>query len=174
MTSRPWATAVTAVAVSLALVGASGCGSTPLGGTPGKDIQVLPDSTVPHQLNGLTVKPERVTKALKKARHAYVDAVGFYSLRHERVVQGTIEVARFGPGARLSDKSFRQRIVTDVSPGTPIDVNVGSSIVFQSAGTKSTVDIWFSKGRMVILTVLDTYTGGRGLLEQTLAALPAT
>lgn len=174
MTSRPWATAGAAVAMSLVLTGTSGCGSKPLGGTPGKAITVLPDTTVPKTLNGLTVKPERVTKALKQAKHAYVDAVGFYSLRKERIVQGTIEVARFGAGARLGDKGFRDQIIIDVSPGTPSAVNVGSSIINQSSGTKSTVDVWFSKGRMVILTVLESYPGARGLLEQTLAALPAT
>jgi hypothetical protein len=173
MTSRPRAAAVIAVALSAAL-GLSGCGKTALTGTAGKDIKVLPASTLPKTLNGLAVKAEKVTKALQQAKHSYVDAVGFYSLRQEKVVQGTIQVSHFGPSARLDSSDFRTQIVGQASPGRPAPVNVGGTTVSQSLGTKSTVTIWFSKGRMVVLTVLLSYQGARGLLEQTLVALPAT
>lgn len=173
MTSRSLSAAVAAVVASALLL--TGCGGKePLGGTAGKDIKVLPASTVPSPLAGLTVKQETVTKALAKAKHSYVNAVGFYSLRKGKVVQGTIQVSQFGPEARLDDKGFRTQIVQEASPGAPEDVNVGGKVIQQSVGTKSAVSVWFSKDRMVILTVLKTYTGGRGLLEQALIALPAT
>lgn len=173
MRARPWGSAPAAAAVVAALL-LAGCGQQALGGTAGKDIKVLPASTVPGTLAGLTVKPEKVTKALQKAKHSYVNAVGFYSLRKGKVVQGTLQVSQFGPEARLEQASFKERIVQEASPGAATGVNVGGKIVQQSAGTKSTVSIWFSKERMVVLTVLNTYTGARGLLEQALVALPAS
>jgi hypothetical protein len=168
MIGRRWAAAAAAVAV----LATTGCGTPALTGTAGKDIAVLPASTVPKKLNGLAVKPEKVTKALAQAKHSYVDAVGFYSLREDDVVQGTLQVARFGPSARLSSADFRRQVILNASPGTPSDVNVGGTSIQQSSGTKSTVSIWFSEGRLIVLTVLATYTGARGLLEQTVEALP--
>jgi hypothetical protein len=172
MTRRPWA-ALLAVAVASALL-LTGCGKEELGGTPGKQIKVLPASTVPATIAGLSVKPEKVNKALEKAKHSYVNAVGFYSLRKGKTVQGTLQVSQFGPEARLEEQDFRTEIVQQASPGAAEPVNVGGKTVQQSGGTKSTVSVWFSEDRMVILTVLKSYTGGRSLLEQTLVALPAT
>lgn len=170
MTSRRWAAALAAVA----LLGLAGCGEAELTGTPGKDIKTLPVTTVPKVLNGLAVKPEKVTKALEQAKQSYVDAVGFYSLRKDNVVQGTIQVSEFGPSARLGDPEFRTQIINQSSPGTPATVNVNGTGVQQSTGTKSTVSIWFSEDRFVVLTVLKSYLGARGLLEQTVVALPGT
>lgn len=165
-------TAVVAVALSATLAGTTGCGGPELTGTAGKDIAVLPASTVPARFGELTVNPEDVAKALEQAKHSYVDAVGFYSLRKGKVVQGTLQIARFGPSARLGSEQFRNEIIQQSSPGSPTAVNVGSAIISQSNGTKSTVSVWFSQERLVVLTVLSTYLGGRGLLEQTLTALP--
>ncbi len=171
MRTRFRVTALAAVATALLL---SGCGKEALGGTSGKNIKVLPASTLPATINGLAVKQERVTKALSAAKHSYVNGVGFFSLREDKVVQGTIQVSMFGPEARLSDDKFREQVITQSSPSIPTPVNVGGATVLQSDGTKATVSIWFSEERMVVLTVLNGYTGGRGLLEQALVALPAT
>lgn len=173
---RPTRAPLGALVVLLA-VALSGCGDSKpqLTGTPGKDIKVLPASTMPKTVNGLSVKPEVVTKALRQAKQSYVDAVGFYSLRNEeKRVQGTVQVSSFGPSARLDDPEFRRQIVLQSSPGTPTSVNVAGTTVQQSVGTKSTVSIWFSEDRLVVLTALKTYTGTRGLLEQTVAALPGS
>ncbi len=160
------------VVVALAL---TGCGKAELTGTPGKDITTLPVSTLPTKVGPLTVKAEVVDKALKKAKQSYVDAIGFYSLRNEeKRVQGTVQISSFGPSARLDDPDFRRQIVLGSSPGTPTTVNVSGTNVQQSTGTKSTVSIWFSEDRLVVLTVLKTYNGGRGLLEQTVVALPGS
>lgn len=156
------------------LLGLTGCGTPALTGTAGKDIKRLPASTLPKELSGLTVKPENISKDLKKAKHSYVDAVGFFTLRQAKVVQGTIQISRFGPSARLDSEDFRKQIITQSSPGAASIVNVGGAAISQSLGTKSTVSIWFSKGRLVVLNTLLSYPGGRGLLEQTLVALPAT
>ena len=75
-------------------------------------------------------------------------------------MQGTVQVSTFGPAARLDDQEFRQQIVLQSSPGTPTTVNVSGTDVQQSTGTKSTVSIWFSEDRIVVLTVLNSYTGG--------------
>jgi hypothetical protein len=163
--------AIAAVALSL-LLGLTGCGTEPLTGTVGKDIKALPASTLPKTLNGLTVKAENVKKGLKQASHSYVDAVGFFTLRQARVVQGTIQISHFGPSARLSSKEFRNQIIAQASPGQPASVNIAGQSISQSLGTKSTVSIWYSKGRLVVLTVLLSYPSSRGLLEQALVALP--
>lgn len=172
MTRQP-PTAALAAAALLAVL-ASGCAKEALGGTAGKDIKSLPAKTLPAKLGALTVKQENVKKALAEAEHSYANAVGFYSLREDKMVQATVQVSEFGPEARLGDKDFRKQLVDQSSPGTATALNVGSGTVMQSTGTKSTVSIWFSKGRMVVLTVLSSYDGARGLLEQALVALPAT
>ncbi|MCW2544230.1 MAG: hypothetical protein JWM40_1782 [Frankiales bacterium] len=172
MTRWPRAAAIAAVAV-LAVV-TSGCGKQVLGGTAGADIKALPASTLPREISGLTVKQESITKPLKQTKHSYADAIGFYSLRQDKVVQATVQVSQLGPEARLEDEGFRQQLVDQSSPGTAVPLTIGESTVMQSTGTKATVSIWFSQERMVLLTVLSTYDGARGLLEQTLAALPAT
>lgn len=157
----------------LAAASLSACGQAQLTGTPGKEIKPLPATELPAKLAGLTVKPETVTKALAKAKQSYVDRVGFYSLRDaDKVVQATIQLSAFGPSARLDDPEFRRQIVLQSSPGAPAPVDVAGTQVQQSTGTKSTVSIWFSEDRLVVLTVLLTYNGGRGLLEQTVKALP--
>lgn len=173
---RPLRAPLTAVMLAAALA-LTGCGDDKptLTGTKGSDIKVLPASTLPKTINGLTVKPEVVTKALRQAKQSYVNKVGFYSLRNEeKRVQGTVQVSSFGPSARLDDPEFRREIVLQSSPGSPTPVDVSGTSVQQSVGTKSTVSIWFSQDRLVVLTVLKTYTGGRGLLEQTVAALPGS
>jgi len=162
------------VAVASLLLGSTGCGKKELTGTAGKDIKILPANTLPRELAGLTVKQENVAKATKQAKHSYVDAVGFYTLRQDKRVQGTVQVSRFNDSARLEDADFKTELVQRTSPGTPVAINVGNTTVQQSTGTKSTVSIWFSKGRMIVLTVLLAYTGSRGLLEQALVELPAT
>jgi len=172
MTRPLWArSSVALLVVGLALV--TGCGKAELTGTPGKDITTLPVNTLPKKLGPLSVAPEKVTKALKQAKQSYVDSVGFYSLRNtEKVVQGTVQVSRFGPSARLDDDEFRRQLILQSSPGAPSAVNVAGTPVQQSTGTKSTVSIWFSQDRLIVLTVLKTYDGGRGLLEQAVVALP--
>lgn len=172
MTARLRAAALSVVAMTVAF-GLTACGTPALTGTPGKDIAKLPASTMPKELNGLAVKQEDISKSLKQAKHAYVDAVGFWTFRQARVVQGTVQVSRFGPSARLEDPDFRKQIITQTSPGEPTDLNVGGASVAQSQGSKSTVSIWISKGRLIVLTALLSYTGSRGLLEAALDALPA-
>lgn len=172
MTRPRWARSSVAL-MAAAVVLLTGCGKAELTGTPGKDIATLPADTLPKKLGPLTVAPEKVAKALAKAKQSYVDAVGFYSLRNEdKVVQGTVQVSQFGPSARIDDKDFRRQVILGASPGAPAPVNVAGTTVQQSTGTKSTVSIWFSEDRLIVLTVLKTYTGGRGLLEQSVVALP--
>ena len=159
----------------VAALALTGCGKAELTGTAGKDIKTLPATTLPAKIGPLTAKPEVVDKAVKKARQSYVDAIGFFSLRDaEKKIQGTVQVSSFGPSARLDDPEFTRQVVLQSSPGAPSTVNVSGTSVQQSTGTKSTVSIWFSEDRLVVLTVLKTYTGGRGLLEQTVAALPGS
>ena len=103
MTRPRWA-GTSAVLIVAAVVLLSCCGKAELTGTPGKDITTLPADTLPKKLGPLTVAPEKVTKALAKAKQSYVDAIGFYSLRNaEKVVQGTGQVSHCGSFARLDD-----------------------------------------------------------------------
>lgn len=153
---------------------AAACSAQALGGTPGGAIATLPPSSLPASIGGLTVKAENVSKALTGVAHSYVDGLAFFSLRKGTQVEATIELARLGPAANLASQAFRTEIVNQVSVATPVSLDVAGATVEQSTGPKSTVTVWYSGRDLVVLTVLNSYLYGRGLLEAALAAEPAS
>ncbi|MHB8341955.1 MAG: hypothetical protein ACYDB7_12410 [Mycobacteriales bacterium] len=161
-------------ALFLPLLLASACSAQALGGTPGGQIATLPPSTLPASIGGLTVAPENVTKALSGVAHSYVNGLGFFSLRKGTQVEATLELARLGPAAPLTSSAFRTEISNQVSVATPVTLDVAGSSVAQSTGPKSTVTVWYAGRDLVVLTVLNSYPQGRGLLEAALGAVPAS
>lgn len=155
--------ALAALAVAL-----TGCATAALGGTAGAAIGPIPPGTVPASLAGLSVRAQPVSKIVKPLRHTDVTELGFYSLRQHKLIQGTLELAEFNAAAAWRSPAFRAKILAAVSPGIPVTLDVAGQQVQQSAGLKSVVTVWFHDRYLLILTVLDTYPYGRGLLEAAL------
>lgn len=143
----------------------AGCGAAPLGGERGQAVATVAASTVPSVLAGLTVTAEPVGKVLRHYSHLYIDQFGFFGLRAAHQLEATLEIADFGPAARLDQASFRSSILADVSPGIPSTVNIAGQAIEQAQGLKSIVSAWFSGRSLLVLTVLDSYGYPRQLLE---------
>lgn len=160
-----------AALVSCALL-AAGCSGGSLPGPSGRSIAILPASSVPGTMAGLSVRTDDVRPSLRSVEHSYVDAIGFYSLRSHRQVEATLEVARFGRQADYGSAAFRSSVAGGVEQAAPEQLSVRGAQVYQASGTRSTIDVWFSGPWMMELTVLGTYKHARSLLEAAVAASP--
>lgn len=149
-------------------VGLAGCATAALGGTAGPAISPIPSAAVPATLAGLSVRAQPVAKVVKPLRHTDVAELGFYSLRKHKLIEGTLEITEFVASANWRSPAFRSKILAAVSPGLPVTLDVAGQQVQQSNGLKSVVTVWFHGRYLLILTVLDTYPLGRGLLEAAL------
>lgn len=152
----------------LALTGVlSGCGTPPLGGTAGKSAAMLTAAVLPETLRGLNVTAEPIAGVVRGLQHTYLDGLGFYGLRSGHRLEATVEIARFTPSPRLGQAAFRSQILSSLSPGIPVVVDVAGIPVQQSSGLKSTVSAWFRGRYLMVVTVLQSYPDPRGLLEAT-------
>jgi hypothetical protein len=162
--------AVLAVAALLA-----GCGrsdATPSAATPGKAVQALDLPNLPSDLLGLAVKKEDVAEPVSKVPATFIDGLALYSLRHDELVQATLQVTRFNHSADVSSEKFRLSVVHQIGSSTPRPFRLGTRTVYLTTGTKQSIAVWFSGRYMLLLASRADYDEPRTLLRKALELEP--
>jgi hypothetical protein len=173
------ALAVVAVAALL-----SGCGrsdAAPSAATPGKQVQTLdlpglPSSLgtpqTPGDLLGLAIKKEDVAEPVSRVPATFIDGLALYSLRHDDLVQATLQVTRFNSRAKVASATFRQAVVNQIGSSTPRPFRLGPKTVYLTTGTKQSIAVWFSGRYMLLLASRSDYDEPRTLLRKALELQP--
>lgn len=155
--------------VTMATV-AAGCG----GGTPsaavvsGPHVASLAAGLLPSDLGDLQVQQEQLPSQIANSTKSYARKVGFYSLRKNKLVEGTLEVIEFNPSADSGSAKFQTAVVDQVSGGVPEHLVLNGHDVYQSPGTGATLNVWFHGRYLLVLTIRSSYSHPRTLTESAL------
>jgi len=160
----------TAVLVLTLAVAGAGCGGgkAPSSAQSRSHVASLPSGTLPSSLGDLTVQQEQLPSQIRSATSSYAKAVGFYSLRKNKLVEGTLEVVEFNSSADWASPTFRTAVADQVSGGVPDELTLAGHAVYQSPGTGATLDAWFSGRYLFVLTIRSSYSQPRSLTESAL------
>ena len=128
----------------------------------------------PAQVLGLNVQNEDITKTLATdKRSLYVDQVILYSFREpSKLLQATLEVARFKSNAPATSRDFQSTIVSSLSGSQPIVLRVNGEAVYIATSKGLTIAVWFRSGHMMALSIRNTFTTPKQLLRIALAINP--
>lgn len=122
---------------------------------------------VPSQIVGLSVAYEEIpTERVADVERPYVDSVAVFSLREEELLRATLQVTRLSGEARPQSPSFRRRIVEQLGTVRPIELHVGGTSVYSTAGTEQEVYVWFEGRGMYVLSVQQDFPFPRTLLRR--------
>ena len=128
-----------------------------------------PQIRIPSQLLGLTVGAEDISAQIDEAEQPYVDSVGLFAFRQGKdLLQGTLQIARFTPGARPDSNAFRGSIISRIGGTAPRELRVGNRDIFLTTGRNQVVFIWFDQNGFFVLTVRRDYPFPRTLLRKIL------
>ena len=163
--STPVRLAFGVAALAVAVI-ASACGTASARGTSAKDIKQLPKDTVSGTYLGLTPVREDISGTLRdQLANAYVDAVGLYSLRHDKLLEATLQISKLSKSARPKDPKFQQQVVGQIG-GTAVQGFVmDGRRVYRSSARKQSLSSWFRGDYLLVLSVRDTYPYPRSLLR---------
>lgn len=124
---------------------------------------------MPPVILGLNVAEEDVTKPFDEARdRAYISSIRMWSLREEKRLRATIQVARFAPDASPEKEAFRENVVAQVGQTAPKPRHVGGEIVYVTAANKQAIYMWFKDLHFILLSVSADYPAPRALLRTAL------
>jgi hypothetical protein len=162
------------LAAGLAAVTLAGCARSDasVAATPGKAVQALEIPNLPADLLDLHVAKEDVSASLAKVPAAYIDALSLYSLRHNDLVQATLQVSRFTAGADVASDRFRQTVVNQIGSTAPHTVRLGADTVYLTTGTKQSIAVWFKGRYLFVLATRADYDQPRTLLRKALEITP--
>ena len=122
---------------------------------------------LPAQIVGLRVVPEELEEEdLDKIDRPYVDNLAVFSLREEKLLRATLQVARFNRVARPDESAFRGQILGLLGGQRPFDITVGDTEVNATTGTGQNVFAWFGGRGMFILSIQQDYPFPRTLLRR--------
>ena len=153
----------------------SACGRSdafPSAATPGKAVQALDLAGLPSDLLGLAVKKEDVAEPVSKVPATFIDGLALYSLRHNELVQATLQVTRFNHSADVGSEKFRLSVVNQIGSSTPRPFRLGGRTVYLTTGTKQSIAVWFSGRYMLLLASRADYDEPRTLLRKALELQP--
>jgi len=159
------------LAAGLALAGCARS-SASVAPTPGKAVQALDIPNLPTDLLGLHVAKEDVSAEVAKVPSAFIDALSLYSLRHNDLVQATLQVSRFNAGADVKAEKFRQTVVNQIGSSAPRTVRLGADTVYLTTGTKQSIGMWFKGRYLFVLATRADYDEPRTLLRKALEIQP--
>jgi hypothetical protein len=141
-------------------------------GVPAARVEQLPAELVPADVLGLRVSRENVDKAITGDERLFTEAVGFYSLRRDKLLMATMQVARFTPDTPYKEREFQQSVVAQVGGSVPTLLTVGDRRVFLTTVSKQHVYLWFADRSLFQLTVRPSFEQPLGLLRELQAVAP--
>lgn len=159
------------VSICLALLSSSGCGregqdnllerATGTGALKGNRVVTLPS-----QVLGLKVAKEQVSKDVLKVDRPYIDSVGIFSMRENDLLRATLQVSRMNAVARPKSNSFRNSIINLMGTTSPQKLLVSDTVVYNTAGNKQSLFVWFEGRGFYVLSVHEDYEFPRTLLRR--------
>ncbi|HVV37097.1 MAG TPA: hypothetical protein VHC63_10880 [Acidimicrobiales bacterium] len=164
MPRRTLRAAVATVALATVVFGAA-CSSSP-NGTSAADIKQLPENELSGTYLGLKAQREDIGGSLANQQaNAYIDAVGLYSLRDDKLLEATLQISKLSKQARPKSLKFQQLVANQIG-GTKVQAFVmGGHHVYRSSQRKQSLTSWFQGDYFMILSVRDTYKSPRSLLR---------
>jgi hypothetical protein len=161
-------------AVAAAALALAGCtrSDASVAPTPGKAVKALDIPNLPPDLVGLKIAKEDVSEDLGKVPKAFVDSLSLYSLRHNDLVQATLQVSRFNDGADVKAEKFRQTVVNQIGSSAPRTLRLGGETVYLTTGTKQSIGVWFKDRYLFVLATRADYDEPRTLLRKALEIKP--
>jgi hypothetical protein len=149
------------VFVVLITIGACNRPQTELG-APADPVRIA----LPSQIVGLKVAPEDVSSQAKEVQRPYIDSLAMYSLRENDLLRATLQVTRFNRQARPNSASFRRSIIGLMGSSSPIELQVGKSTVYATAGSEQNLFVWFESRGAFVLSVHQDFEFPRTLLRR--------
>ena len=163
-----WHRVVCGTGLALAVIGTAACGGSDddaLAQAPAKP----PEIRIPSELLGLAVGAEDIRSQIDQTEQPYIDSVGLFAFRQGKdLLQATLQLSRFTPGARPESASFRGSIISRIGGTAPREVRVGDREIFLTTGRNQVVFIWFDKRGFFVLTIRRDYAFPRTLLRRIL------
>jgi hypothetical protein len=175
---RPGAVLAAAAVVAALFCGCGRSDAARAQPTPGKAVKTLELPGLPADLLGLKVAREDVSEPVSRVDSAFIDGLALYSLRTAPsgnggdLVQATLQVSRFNPGADPTSKKFRETVVNQVGSSKPRAFRLGNRTVYLTTGTKQSIAVWFTGRYMFVLASRADYDQPRTLLRQALELRP--
>lgn len=124
--------------------------------------------SLPSQLLGLAVSQEKLTKEILEVDRPYVDSVGIFSLRENDLLRATLQVGHLNTIAQPRSKSFQDSVINLMGSTTPTELNIGGIAVYNTAGNKQSLFVWFKGRGFYVLSVHEDYEFPRTLLRRVL------
>lgn len=146
---------------------ATGCGNDDLAGAvTGAPEPTSPRIGIPALILGLTVQQEDISGQIEQVDRSYLDSVGMFSLRENDLLRATLQIGRFNALARPRSDNFRNSIVGLLGSSKPLELRLGSTLVYSTSGNEQNVYLWFNDDGMFVLSVHRDYEFPRTLLRR--------
>jgi hypothetical protein len=151
--------------VAAALLALPACGTS--GTHHAVKVREIPLSSLPSEMLGMQLQREE-SASLVKAKRPFIEQVGLFSMRKDKLLQATLQISRFSKDAKAKDARFRESVVNQVSVSTPQILRMGSETVYLSTGQRQSLVVWFKDRTMFVLAVREEYPQPRALLRKAL------
>jgi hypothetical protein len=157
----------------LVALAAVACGGETSAAATNQSGEPAPSIKLPSRLLGLKVTNEDISSSLQQNQQAFIDSVGLFAFRRSKdVLEATMQVSRFSPGARPEASNFRGSIISRIGGTNPRVVRVGKQSLYLTSGRDQVVFVWFKKRGFFVLTVRRDYAFPRTLLRRILESNP--
>lgn len=159
--------------LALLLVAASlaGCGGDG-GDAEVREVGALDPGMIGRRVLDLDVGVENVADELSRETDVYADALTLFSLRREKLLMATFQVARLDDRARVGDQSFRRSFVQSLGGTEPRQVRLGDTELWTTTGNGQDLAVWFEGNHLFVLSTRKDYERPRQLLRTMLEVQP--
>ena len=159
-----------AVALAIVVAALAGC----VGGGKPADRQVgtLDPGMLGRRVLDLDVSIENVADELARETDVYVDGLTLFSLRRQKLLMATLQVARLDDRARVKDTAFRRSFVQSLGGTEPCEVRLGTQELWTTTGNDQELAVWFDGVYLFVLSTRKDYERPRVLLRTMLEVKP--
>jgi len=157
-------------ALVVVVVLVAGCGG---GGSPkAHKVATLDPGMLGRRVLDLDVATENVADELARKTDVYVDGLTLFSLRRQKLLMATLQVARLDDRARVHDAGFRSSFVSSLGGTEPRQVRLGSTDLWTTTGNDQELAVWFDGPYLFVLSTRKDYERPRVLLRTMLEVKP--
>lgn len=158
------------VATLVVLLAVAGCGG---GGKPSAhEVATLDPGMLGRRVLDLDVATENVADELARKTDVYVDGLTLFSLRRQKLLMATLQVARLDDRARVHDATFRRSFVASLGGTEPRQVRLGTTDLWTTTGNDQELAVWFDGAYLFVLSTRKDYERPRILLRTMLEVKP--
>ena len=159
------------VGLLLAVVAIAGCGGG--GDDPeAREVEALDPGMLGRRVLDLDVSVENVADELARETDVYVDGLTLFSLRRQKLLMATLQVARLDDRAEVQDPAFRRSFVQSLGGTEPRQVRLGGIDLWTTTGNDQELAVWFDDAHLFVLSTRKDYERPRQLLRTVLEVEP--